>query len=42
MMRLLSDTWFVAQRELVKFFRGKVRVIITLIQPVVWLGSWGT
>jgi len=41
MTTLLSDTWFVAQRELIKFFRGKIRVIITLIQPVIWLGLMG-
>ncbi len=41
MANLLSDTWFVAQRELIKFFRGKIRVAITLVQPVIWLGLMG-
>ncbi len=40
-MRLLSEIWFVAWRELVKFLRTKVRVVVTLIQPVLWLGLMG-
>jgi len=38
---LIADTWSVAQRELIRFFRGKIRVVITLVQPVVWLGLMG-
>jgi len=38
---LLSDTWFVAWRELIKFFRARVRLVVTLIQPVIWLAFMG-
>ena len=40
-MTFLSDVWYVAWRELVKFFRAKVRVVVTLIQPLLWLGLMG-
>lgn len=40
-MTLLSDVWYVAWRELAKFFRTRVRVIMTLVQPVLWLGLMG-
>ena len=40
-MTLLSDTWYVAKRELIKFFRTKVRLVITLVQPVIWLAFMG-
>ncbi|MGC9529004.1 MAG: ABC transporter permease [Candidatus Bipolaricaulaceae bacterium] len=40
-MTLLSDVWYVAWRELAKFFRTRVRVITTLVQPVLWLGLMG-
>ncbi len=40
-MTFLSDIWYVAWRELVKFFRSKVRVTVTLIQPLLWLGLMG-
>ncbi|MCR4403694.1 MAG: ABC transporter permease [Candidatus Acetothermia bacterium] len=41
MIYLLSDTWFVAWRELLKFFRARVRLVVSLIQPVVWLAFMG-
>lgn len=41
MIQLLSDTWFVAWRELVKFFRARVRLVVTLVQPVIWLAFMG-
>lgn len=41
MIQLLSDTWFVAWRELIKFFRTKVRLVVTLVQPVIWLALMG-
>ncbi|MEA3356428.1 MAG: hypothetical protein U9Q23_03705 [Candidatus Bipolaricaulota bacterium] len=41
MIQLLADTWFVAWRELVKFFRTKVRLVVTLVQPVIWLALMG-
>ena len=40
-MTLLFDTWYVAKRELIKFFRTKVRLVMTLIQPVIWLAFMG-
>ncbi|HAF70433.1 MAG: ABC-2 type transporter [Acetothermia bacterium 64_32] len=40
-MTMLSDIWYVAWRELIKFFRAKVRVVVTLIQPLLWLGLMG-
>ena len=40
-MTLLFDTWYVAKRELIRFFRTKVRIIVTLIQPVIWLAFMG-
>lgn len=40
-MTLLSDVWYVAYRELIKFFRARVRLIMTVIQPVIWLGLMG-
>ena len=40
-MTVLSDIWYVAWRELIKFFRAKVRVVVTLIQPLLWLGLMG-
>ncbi|MGC9529554.1 MAG: hypothetical protein ACP5G2_02900 [Candidatus Bipolaricaulaceae bacterium] len=40
-MTPLLDIWYVAQRELIKFFRTKVRLIMTLVQPLLWLGLMG-
>lgn len=40
-MTLIVDTWFVAKRELIKFWRTKIRVVVTLIQPIIWLGLMG-
>lgn len=40
-MTLLSDTWYVAKRELIKFFRTKVRLGVTMVQPVIWLAFMG-
>ncbi|MCD6541028.1 ABC transporter, partial [Candidatus Bipolaricaulota bacterium] len=36
-MMFLSDVWYIAWRELIKFLRAKVRVVVTLIQPLLWL-----
>ncbi len=41
MMRLLIDSWWVAYRELIKFFREKARLVVVVIQPLVWLGLMG-
>lgn len=38
---MISDTWFIAWRELIKFFRARVRLVVTLIQPVIWLAFLG-
>ncbi len=40
-MTLLSDTWYVAKRELIKFVRTKVRLVVTMVQPVIWLAFMG-
>ncbi len=40
-MSLVIDTWYIAKRELIKFFRTKVRIVVTLIQPILWLGLMG-
>jgi ABC-2 type transport system permease protein len=40
-MTFLADIWYVALRELIKFFRMKVRVVVTLIQPLLWLVLMG-
>ncbi|MBC7092434.1 ABC transporter permease [Candidatus Bipolaricaulota bacterium] len=40
-MTFLADVWYVAWRELVKFFRARVRLAVTLVQPVLWLGLMG-
>ncbi len=33
----VQDTWWVAWRELKHFLGQKVRIVLTLIQPVIWL-----
>ena len=38
---ILSDVAYVACRELVKFFRAKTRLLVTVIQPLIWLGLMG-
>jgi ABC-2 type transport system permease protein len=38
---ILSDVAYVAWRELVKFFRAKTRLLVTVIQPLIWLGLMG-
>jgi ABC-2 type transport system permease protein len=40
-MTFLSDVWYVAWRELVIFVRTPVRIIMTVIQPLIWLGLMG-
>jgi ABC-2 type transport system permease protein len=40
-MTLLSDVWYVAWRELVIFVRAPVRITMTVIQPLIWLGLMG-
>ncbi len=40
-MTILADTWYVAKREMIKFFRARMRLIVSLIQPVIWLGLMG-
>ncbi len=38
---ILVDAIHVAWRELLKFFRAKVRLFVTVIQPLLWLGLMG-
>jgi len=38
---ILSDVAYVAWREVVKFFRAKTRPLVTVIQPLIWLGLMG-
>jgi len=37
----LSDTWWVAWRELKHFFGEKVRILMILVQPFIWLVLMG-
>ncbi len=41
MRQLILDSWYVAWRELIKFLRQKVRIIMVVIQPLIWLGLMG-
>ncbi|HCW51578.1 MAG TPA: ABC transporter [Clostridiales bacterium] len=38
---LLSDTWWVAWREIKRFQRQKVRIVMILVQPFIWLALMG-
>jgi ABC-2 type transport system permease protein len=40
-MTIFADTWYVAKREMIKFFRARMRLLVSLIQPVIWLGLMG-
>lgn len=39
---ILSDAFYVAWRELRKFFRAKTRLLVAVIQPLIWLGLMGS
>ena len=41
MRQLFLDSWYVAWRELIKFFRQKIRIIMVIVQPLIWLGLMG-
>lgn len=41
MMSLIFDTYTVCKRELIKYFRQKTRIIMTMVQPVIWLALMG-
>lgn len=41
MRQLILDSWYVAWRELIKFFRQKIRIIMVIVQPLIWLGLMG-
>ncbi len=41
MNALIIDSYYVAWRELKKYFRGKTRLIVTVIQPFLWLVLMG-
>ncbi len=38
---IFADAIYVARRELLKFFRAKTRILVTVIQPLIWLGLMG-
>lgn len=38
---IFLDAVYVARRELLKFFRAKTRLLVTVIQPLIWLGLMG-
>lgn len=42
MSTTLNQTWYMTQRQLVAIFRQPVFVIITLVQPVIWLFLFGS
>jgi ABC-2 type transport system permease protein len=41
MFGLFFDTYYVASRELKKYFRQKARIVVSFIQPLVWLVLMG-
>jgi ABC-2 type transport system permease protein len=41
MKNLINDTFYIALRELKKYFRQKTRLLMTLIQPFIWLVLMG-
>jgi len=41
MMELVLDTFTICKRELIKYFRQKTRIIVTMVQPVIWLALMG-
>ena len=41
MINLIVDSWWVAYRELIKFFRQRTRLIMVVVQPLIWLGLMG-
>lgn len=38
---IFLEAVYVARRELLKFFRAKTRLLVTVIQPLIWLGLMG-
>jgi ABC-2 type transport system permease protein len=40
-MTIFSDVWYVAWRELVIFVRTPARIIMVVVQPLIWLGLMG-
>lgn len=41
MRGLILDSWWVAHRELIKFFRQRTRLVMVVVQPLIWLGLMG-
>ncbi len=41
MKELITDSYYIAWRELKKYFRQKTRMIVTVIQPFLWLVLMG-
>lgn len=42
MSTTLNQTWYMTQRQLMAIFRQPVFVVITLVQPVIWLFLFGS
>ncbi|MDI6868231.1 MAG: ABC transporter permease [Coprothermobacterota bacterium] len=38
---ILSDIWYVCWREMKHFWGQKVRILMNIVQPVIWLGLMG-
>jgi ABC-2 type transport system permease protein len=38
---MLRETWALTVRELKHWYRAKIQIFMTLIQPIVWLGLFG-
>ncbi len=41
MKNILSDIWYVCWREMKHFFGHRVRILMNVVQPVIWLGLMG-
>jgi ABC-2 type transport system permease protein len=42
MSTTLNQTWYMTQRQLVAIFRQPIFVVITLVQPVIWIFLFGS
>jgi ABC-2 type transport system permease protein len=41
MKNMLSDIWYICWREMKHFWGQKVRILMNIVQPLVWLGLMG-
>jgi ABC-2 type transport system permease protein len=39
---MLSESWYVATRELRHFYRQRIQIITALVQPAIWLALFGS